>query len=194
MNAKSAIFLDRDGTININNNYISQINNFFFIDNVIKTLLELQDMGFILIIVTNQSGIARGFFTEEQFLYLTKWMISYLKSYFIYIDAVYYCPHHVKGKVKKFKQFCCCRKPNPGMLINAKKYFNINMSKSYIIGDSKYDMFAGKSAQVGTTVLIHNKYNTKIIQELEWGSNPDYVIESLEFLPEIIKYHDNNVI
>nr|ADA82665.1 D,D-heptose 1,7-bisphosphate phosphatase [Blochmannia endosymbiont of Camponotus atriceps] len=180
----AAVFLDRDGTINIDNHYVHNIDNFFFIERVIHAMAQVQRMGFILIIVTNQSGIARGFFTEQQFLLLTKWMINYLKKYGVYIHAVYYCPHHIEGKVKKFQKFCFCRKPNPGMLFNAEKRFCINMKQSYIVGNSETDMLAGKLANVGTRIFICNNYD-KIKKDVLFFS-ADYIIENLTHLPSII--------
>nr|ADA82662.1 D,D-heptose 1,7-bisphosphate phosphatase [Candidatus Blochmannia sayi] len=180
---KNAIFIDRDGTINIDNHYVYNINDFFFIDNVIHAMIELKKMNFFLIIVTNQSGIARGVFTQQDFIFLTKWMISYLQLYCVHIDAVYFCPHHLQGIVKQFKQNCLCRKPGPGMLLDAQKRFNINMTTSYMVGDTANDMLAGQLAGVGTNVLVCSgkKITKKTMNTANW------VIKSLASLPNIIK-------
>lgn len=186
MITKPAIFLDRDGTINVDTHYVYNINNFFFIDHVINAMLELQKMGFILIIVTNQSGIARGFFTEQQFLSLTKWMLNYLKNYNVYISAVYYCPHHMEGKVKKFQKFCFFRKPSPGMLLDAEKRFCINIKKSYMVGNSYTDILTGNLANVGRKVLIYDNMYNQIIKRDSIFFSADYIIKSLADLPSII--------
>nr|ADA82647.1 D,D-heptose 1,7-bisphosphate phosphatase [Candidatus Blochmannia vicinus] len=184
----NAIFMDRDGTINVDKSYVHNINNFFFIENVIDAMIILKKMNFFLIIVTNQSGIARGLFTKNDFLLLTKWMIFYLKLYHVHIDAIYFCPHHSKGIVKKFKQTCLCRKPNPGMLLDAKQRFNINMTNSYMVGDTENDMLAGQSAGIGTNVLVCSGKETKKRPE---KSIATWIIESLAFLPNIIRIHKN---
>nr|ADA82659.1 D,D-heptose 1,7-bisphosphate phosphatase [Candidatus Blochmannia nearcticus] len=159
---KNAIFIDRDGTINVDNHYVHNISEFYFIDNVINAMIELKKMNFFLIIVTNQSGIAQGLFTQKEFMSLTRWMISYLQLYCIHINAIYFCPHHLQGTVKQFRQNCLCRKPKPGMLLDAKKRFNINMDASYMVGDTANDMLAGQLAGIGTNVLVRSgKKNNK---------------------------------
>ncbi|AKC59848.1 D-glycero-beta-D-manno-heptose 1,7-bisphosphate 7-phosphatase [Blochmannia endosymbiont of Polyrhachis (Hedomyrma) turneri] len=181
------IFLDRDGTINIDQGYSYNITNFIFINGVIDAMIQLKKMKFCLIIVTNQSGIARGFFSKEQFIQLTKWMIKILKTYQINIDGIYFCPHHPQGAIKQFKQNCNCRKPKPGMLLNAEKNLNLNMNKSYIIGDTTEDMLAGQAAGIGTKILVRSgKMITK-----HGINSADYIIDSLAYLPEIIKLHKN---
>lgn len=112
-----AIFLDRDGTINVDHGYVHEIDNFEFIDGVIDAMRQLKEMGYALVVVTNQSGIARGKFTEEQFETLTEWMDWSLADRGVDTDGIYYCPHHPQGTVEEFRQTCDCRKPHPGMLI-----------------------------------------------------------------------------
>ncbi|MEG2115089.1 MAG: D-glycero-beta-D-manno-heptose 1,7-bisphosphate 7-phosphatase, partial [Hafnia sp.] len=106
-----AIFLDRDGTINVDHGYVHESDNFQFIDGVIDAMAELKKMGFALVLVTNQSGIARGMFTEDQFMHLTEWMDWSLADRGVDLDGVYYCPHHPEGTVEEFRQACDCRKP-----------------------------------------------------------------------------------
>ena len=134
-----AVFLDRDGTINIDKAYLSRIEDFEYIPGVIEGLRMLQDAGFILIIVTNQSGIARGYYSKEDFLELNEWMLSDLKKKGIKIAKVYYCPHHPNGKIEKYKMDCNCRKPKLGMYEKAIKDFDIDLSQSYSIGDKIRD-------------------------------------------------------
>lgn len=100
-----AIFLDRDGTINVDHGYVHEIDNFEFIDGVIDAMRELKKMGFALVVVTNQSGIARGKFTEAQFETLTEWMDWSLADRDVDLDGIYYCPHHPQGSVEEFRQF-----------------------------------------------------------------------------------------
>nr|ADA82657.1 D,D-heptose 1,7-bisphosphate phosphatase [Candidatus Blochmannia schaefferi] len=178
----NAIFIDRDGTINVDKHYVYNINKFYFIDDVINAMIKLKKMNFFLIIVTNQSGIARGLFTQQEFILLTKWMISYLRLYNLHIDAIYFCPHHIQGVIKKFRKDCLCRKPSPGMLLDAKYRFNINMPTSYIVGDTISDMLAGHLAGIGTKVLVRS--GKKITKETVKMANR--VINSLASLPNLI--------
>lgn len=134
-----AIFLDRDGTINVEKNYLHCIEDFEFIPGVIEALKIFQDLGYCLIIVTNQSGIARGYYTEEDFEHLTLWMVKQLEKQGIIITAVYYCPHHPRGSVKEFIQECDCRKPKTGMFQKAAREHAISLKDSYAVGDKIRD-------------------------------------------------------
>lgn len=97
-------------------------------------------MGFALVVVTNQSGIARGKFTEAQFETLTEWMDWSLADRDVDLDGIYYCPHHPQGSVEEFRQVCDCRKPHPGMFLSARDYLHIDMAASYMVGDKLEDM------------------------------------------------------
>lgn len=135
-----AVFLDRDGTINVDKAYLSKIEEFEYLPGVIQGLRMLQDAGFILIIVTNQSGIARGYYTEDDFFELNKCMLSDLRKKGIKIAKVYYCPHHPNGKIEKYKLDCNCRKPKLGMYEEAIEDFDIGLSRSFTIGDKIRDL------------------------------------------------------
>ncbi|MDN6020162.1 MAG: D-glycero-beta-D-manno-heptose 1,7-bisphosphate 7-phosphatase [Enterobacterales bacterium] len=178
-----AIFLDRDGTINVDHGYVHESDNFQFIDGVIDAMAKLKEMGYALVLVTNQSGIARGMFTEDQFMHLTEWMDWSLADRGVDLDGVYYCPHHPEGTVDEFRQVCDCRKPQPGMLLSAKEELNIDMSASYIVGDKIEDLLAGEAASVGTTVLVRT--GKPVTPEAE--AKADLVIKSLADLPKAIK-------
>ena len=178
-----AIFLDRDGTINVDHGYVHEIDNFEFIDGVIEAMQELKAMGFALVVVTNQSGLARGIFTEEQFEHLTEWMDWSLADRDVELDGIYYCPHHPQGSVDAFRQECDCRKPQPGMLISAQRFLHIDMAASYMVGDKLEDMQAGKAAEVGTKVLVRT--GKPVTPEAENAA--DWVINSLADLPAAIK-------
>ncbi len=115
-----AIFLDRDGTINVDHGYVHEIDEFEFIEGVIDAMRQLKEMGYALVVVTNQSGIARGKFTEAQFETLTEWMDWSLADRGVDLDGIYYCPHHPQGTVEAYRQTCDCRKPHPGMFISAR--------------------------------------------------------------------------
>lgn len=178
-----AIFLDRDGTVNVDHGYVHEIDDFQFIDGAIEAMQELKKMGYALVLVTNQSGIARGMFSEDQFMQLTEWMDWSLADREVDLDGIYYCPHHPEAAVESYRQQCDCRKPQPGMLLSAMKELNIDMAASYMVGDKVDDVQAGKAAGVGTTVLVRS--GKPVTAE---GENvADWVIDSLAELPKRIK-------
>ena len=177
-----AIFLDRDGTLNIDYGYVHEIDNFKFIDGVIDALRELKKMGYMLVLVTNQSGIARGYFSEEQFLQLTEWMDWSLAEQDVDLDGIYYCPHHPEGK-GEYKEDCDCRKPKPGMLLQAIKELKIDPTQSIIVGDKVEDLKAGIGAKVKMNVLVRT--GKPVTEEGERVA--DYVLDSIVDLPRILK-------
>ena len=178
-----AIFLDRDGTINVDHGYVHESDNFQFIPGVIDAMRELKKMGYALVVVTNQSGIARDIFTEDTFMHLTEWMDWSLADREIDLDGIYYCPHHPEGTREEYRQQCDCRKPQPGMLLSAQKELNIDMSASYMVGDKIDDMLAGKAAGVGIKVLVRS--GKPVTEAAENAA--DWVIDSLADLPSRIK-------
>ncbi|VFS22927.1 D,D-heptose 1,7-bisphosphate phosphatase [Salmonella enterica subsp. enterica serovar Typhimurium] len=135
---------------NVDHGYVHEIDAFEFIDGVIDAMRELKKMGYALVVVTNQSGIARGKFTEAQFETLTEWMDWSLADRDVDLDGIYYCPHHPQGSIEEFRQVCDCRKPHPGMLISARDFLHIDMAASYMVGDKLEDMQAAAAANVGT--------------------------------------------
>ncbi|RLM24264.1 D-glycero-beta-D-manno-heptose-1,7-bisphosphate 7-phosphatase [Brenneria alni] len=178
-----AVFLDRDGTINVDHGYVHEIDQFQFIEGVIDAMRELKNMGFALVVVTNQSGIAHGKFTEDQFMQLTEWMDWSLADRGVDLDGIYFCPHHPEQGCEEYRQVCDCRKPEPGMLISAQRHLNIDMAASYMIGDKVEDMQAAIAAGVGTKVLVRTG---KPITE-QGNSLADGIINSLAELPQWIK-------
>ncbi|NIH17391.1 D-glycero-beta-D-manno-heptose 1,7-bisphosphate 7-phosphatase [Morganella morganii] len=178
-----AVFLDRDGTINADTGYLHEIDDFRFIENAIEAMQAIKQMGYALIIVTNQSGIARGMFTEDQFMHLTEWMDWSLADRGVDLDGIYYCPHHPEGTVEEFRQVCNCRKPAPGMLLDAQKHLKIDMGNSYMVGDKLDDMLAGRAAEVGTTVLVRT--GKPVTKDAEAAA--DIVINSIADLPALLK-------
>ena len=127
-----AVFLDRDGTINVDKNYLFKIEDFEFLPGAVEGLKALQASGFLLIIITNQSGIARGYFTVEDYLRLNDFMLNELERLGVHISKSYYCPHGPDSK-------CNCRKPETGLFEQAVKEFDIDLSKSFAIGDKPRD-------------------------------------------------------
>lgn len=181
--AHKAIFLDRDGTINIDHGYVHQIDDFQFIEGVGKTLKTLQERGYLLVLVTNQSGIARGYFSEAQFEQLTEWMDWSLdEDYGVVLDGIYYCPHHPEGK-GEYRQECDCRKPKAGMFIQAIQDLNIDPAKSYMVGDKLEDLLAAEAAGVKHKVLVR----TGKPVTTEGEAKADLVLDSLVDLVRYVK-------
>ena len=182
-NKVPAIFLDRDGTLNVDSGYVHEIDDFQFIDGTIEALQQLKAMGYALVVVTNQSGIARGMFTEDTFMRLTEWMDWSLADRDVDFDGIYFCPHHPEAAVEEYRQVCDCRKPQPGMLLQAQQELNIDMAASYMVGDKPEDMQAAIAAGVGTKVLVRTgKPVTEQGEKLA-----DWVLNSLADLPAAIK-------
>jgi D-glycero-D-manno-heptose 1,7-bisphosphate phosphatase len=147
MFVNKAVFLDRDGVINIEKNYVCKIEDFEFQQGVFEAAKYFQNKGFLVIVVTNQSGIGRGYYREDEFQNVTAYMLSEFEKHGVKITKVYHCPHSPDDG-------CNCRKPNPGMFISAKNEFNIDMGSSWMIGDKEGDIKAANGAGVSQTILV----------------------------------------
>lgn len=150
------VFLDRDGTINVDKHYLYKVEEFEFIPGVIEGLQMLSKAGYELIVITNQSGIGRGYYTEEDFQKLNQWMVETLKSHGVKIRQVYYCPHLPDAQIDKYRIDCNCRKPKLGMYHTAVQECEIEVECSYAIGDRLRDCAICESSLckgflVGTT-------------------------------------------
>lgn len=163
-----AIFLDRDGTLNVERHYLHKIEDFEFLPGVIDTLRKLQQAGFLLIILTNQSGIGRGYYTEENFIKLNEWMLNTLRKVGVNISRVYYCPHLPDAKIEKYRLDCECRKPKLGMFKQAIKDFDIDLSNSYTIGDKIRDCALCENTPC-RGILIDKNELSKVIEDVKNG-------------------------
>ncbi|MDZ7925450.1 MAG: D-glycero-beta-D-manno-heptose 1,7-bisphosphate 7-phosphatase [Marinagarivorans sp.] len=143
-----ALFLDRDGVVNINYDYVYKIDEFDFIPEVFEVCHAAINNGYQIFIVTNQSGIGRGFYSEEDFGMLTQWMIAEFLARGIKIQKVYFCPHHPTQAQGVYLKNCDCRKPKAGMLLAAMNEFAIDPAQSLMLGDSQTDMQAAAAAGV----------------------------------------------
>jgi len=151
-----ALFLDRDGVINIDHGYVSKPEQFEFVQGVFEACQYFQDQGYKLMVVTNQSGIARGYYTPEQFEQLTQWMCQQFAAHGVHITAVYHCPHHPTKGQAPYVQVCNCRKPAPGMLLQAIAEHHIDPRHSIMVGDKGADMQAAAAAGVGHKILVQS--------------------------------------
>ncbi len=150
MGGNRAVFLDRDGVINKDRGYISSIDEFEYLEDAVAGLKMLNNMGFMLIVVTNQSGIARGYYTEEEYMRRDEWMKGDLIKKGIIITASYYCPHLPDGVVEKYAKECNCRKPRTEMFWRAAGEYRIDMDRSFAIGDNERDLsICGESGVKG---------------------------------------------
>lgn len=149
-----AVFLDRDGVINHDHAYVSKIEDFEFIDGVFDACQQFIKQGFMIIVVTNQSGIGRGYYSEQDFNLLTDWMKLQFSKHQIPITEVYFCPHHPKNALPEYLKECDCRKPMPGMLNQAIKQFDIDATKSIMVGDKISDLQAAQAAGIKTKILV----------------------------------------
>ena len=149
-----AAFLDRDGVINIDHAYVCRWEDFEFIPGVLTAAKKLVDAGFILVIVTNQSGIGRGYYTEADFFALDKKVREAFAKADAPIAGVYFCPHHPQKALPPYQCECNCRKPAPGMMLKAAKELAIDLSQSVMFGDKTSDMQAAAAAGIPTRVLL----------------------------------------
>lgn len=144
-----AVFCDRDGVINVDHGYVHRWDEFDIIPGVPEALSALRQAGWLLVLVTNQSGIARGLYNEQAFHLLTQQMQDFLQKQNAQFDAVYFCPHLPEAPVSAYARACECRKPGPGMFKQAKLELGLNMPQSVCIGDNATDMQAAQAAGVG---------------------------------------------
>jgi D-glycero-D-manno-heptose 1,7-bisphosphate phosphatase len=149
-----AAFIDRDGVINVDREYVFRPADFEFLPGAIAALRALQEAGYLLIVITNQSGIARGIYSEAEYRELEAFISAQLGAAGVALDAVEYCPHLEDAPVVAYRRDCECRKPRPGMLLRAAARLGIDLSRSVLIGDRSSDIQAGRAAGVGRCLLV----------------------------------------
>jgi len=174
-NINKAAFLDRDGVINIEKNYVNQVEDFVFIDGVIEACYLLNQAGYKIIIITNQAGIGRGYYTEDDFMNLTNWMLDKFKYHKVKIEGVYFCPHHATHGKGKYLQSCECRKPMPGMINRAILEHQLDVDSSFLVGDKLSDIQAGQAAGVRQNFFVRTG---KVVSEEE-GAFADGIFDTL---------------
>lgn len=165
--------------INIDRGYVHTVDDFEYVEGVFEACKKLKAMGYLLVLVTNQAGIARGMYTEDEFLTLTEWMDWNFVDNGVEFDGIYYCPHHPTEGQGDYLQDCNCRKPKPGMFISARDFLKIDMANSVMIGDKTDDMLAAQAADVGTRVLVRTG---KPVTE-EGTQLADAVLDSIADVP-----------
>ena len=154
-----AVFFDRDGVLNVDVDYLYKISDLRWVEGAREAVAYLTQAGYKIFVVTNQSGIARGYYTVAQMQELHDFMQREIEARGGKITKFYYCPHHKEGKVAEYAKDCDCRKPKPGLLLQAAKDFNIDLSQSIMIGDSDRDVEAGKAAGCRSVLIVRNADN-----------------------------------
>ena len=153
LSRRRALFLDRDGVINIDHGYVSRWENFEFVDGIFELCRHAKELGYLILVVTNQAGIGRGYYSEKAFLELTQWMCGVFSDRGAPIDKVYFCPYHAEHGIGIYKVDSPFRKPAPGMILQAAEEFGIDLSQSVLVGDKDSDIQAGIAAGVGCNLL-----------------------------------------
>jgi len=153
-----AMFLDRDGVINEDLGYVYKHDDFRFIDGIFKFCRTAREMGYLLIVTTNQAGIARGYYTEDDFDRLNEWMLGEFAVQGVQVDKVYYCPYCPDNGIGEYRRESNERKPSPGMLLKARDEFDIDLAQSVLVGDKDSDIEAGRRAGVGKLFVLKGKY------------------------------------
>lgn len=171
-NKQKAIFLDRDGTINKYVGFLRNIDDFELIEGVAEAIKLINQSGYLAIVVTNQPVIARGEATWEELNEIHKKMATLLGKEGAYVDGIYICPHHpdkgFEGERPEYKIDCDCRKPKPGLLLQAAKDFNIDLSESYMIGDSRRDVEAGENAGVKKSIRVAENCEYSLVNKIRY--------------------------
>ncbi len=190
------IFLDRDGTINEELEFISSPDDVVLIPRSAEAIREANQLGLKVFVITNQSGIARGFIKEEELVKVHNKLVELLNNAGAHLDAIYFCPHHPEFGEPPYKIECDCRKPNSGMLRQAEKEFNIDLKKSFVVGDRIIDVQTAHA--VGATgILVLTGYGKNQIEEIQKNNiKIDYIAEDLydamQFIKTKIKSNTSN--
>ncbi len=169
-----AIFLDRDGIINKEVGYLHKIKDFEFIDGVFDACFYFQSLGYKMIVVTNQSGIARDYYNEDDFHIVNNWMLEQFNNQGINILDVFFCPHGPEST-------CNCRKPKPGMFVQANNQHDIDMERSWMIGDKETDAQAANAAGIQNTILVKSGHTID-----EKNSKAKFILDSIEKAKTVI--------
>jgi D-glycero-D-manno-heptose 1,7-bisphosphate phosphatase len=187
--ANKAIFLDRDNTLIEDPGYISHPDQVKLLDGVAETLVELRQMGYKLVVASNQSGVARGIVTEQMLAEIHERLQELLGRQGAALDKIYYCPDHPDGAIPRYRKESSWRKPAPGMLLAAAEDLDIDLTDSWLVGDSARDIDAGKAAGC-KTILIENPLHSRTFEP--GATSPDYTAVNMKEVVNIIKKRDRD--
>lgn len=178
--SRGAVFFDRDGTLNVEKHFLHKREDFEWTPGAVEAIRFANELGYLVVVVTNQSGVARGYFPESDVITLHEWMNDELKKYGAHIDAFYYCPHLPDGKVEKYAVTCTCRKPKPGLIEMACRDFPIDREKSFLIGDSARDIECARAAGVRGVLYEGGSLIALVKNELERLTSADDMSAALQ--------------
>jgi len=185
---QKAVFLDRDGTLNEEMGYINHASRFKIFDFTFNAIRILNNSGYLVFVITNQSGLARGYFDERLLSEIHGQLISNAEKEKAFIEKIYFCPHHKDGIVSKYKVECDCRKPKPGMLLKAREEYNLSLENSYMIGDRYKDIEFGQNYGL-KTIMVMSGYGLGefTFQKESWQHHPDFICKNLLDSANLIK-------
>lgn len=187
---KKCIFLDRDGNINVEKDYLHKVEEFEFIDGAREAIKIFNELGYLVVVVTNQSGVARGYYDENSVKTLHDYLQKEVEKIGGHIDGFYYCPHHPEKGIGEYKLDCNCRKPEPGMFLEAQKDLDIDFSSSIMVGDKISDVKAGENLGM-RSILVRTGHG---LEEEKKIKNSCEVHENLyEFAKKLEKESKNSV-
>lgn len=172
-----AVFLDRDGVLTREKSYVKALDQLEIFPYAAECVARIKEKGYLAIVVTNQSGVARGLLPEEELLKMNHYLMEQTG-----VDAIYYCPHYEQGIIPKYARSCSCRKPDTGLIELACKDFDIDLSKSYMVGDRASDILTGQKADI-KTILLESGYGSA---KLEEQVTPDHILDDLRGVPDLL--------
>jgi rfaE bifunctional protein nucleotidyltransferase chain/domain len=179
---RKAVFLDRDGVINKDKGYVGRWEDFEFIPGAIEGMRLLQKAGYTLVVVTNQSGLARGYYVEAQYQALTQQMLAAIKQGGVELARIYHCPHHPEGVVPELTIICDCRKPAPGLLVKAALELNLSLPDCMLIGDKSSDIQAARAAGVGKAYVVSSDNPENLANPTHADGNFDNLLACAQYL------------
>lgn len=182
---KPAVFLDRDGVLNKEKSYICAVDELEIFPYARDCIIGIKQKGYYAIVITNQSGVARGLFTEQKLAEMNDKLMQETE-----VDAIYYCPHHPEGMIERYRQVCKCRKPEVGLIEQACQDYHIDMEHSYLVGDRANDILTGQKVGI-TTVLLESGYGTA---RLESAVVPNYLYRDLRDVVSMLPWQHQNII
>ncbi len=186
---KKAVFIDRDGTINEDRGYINHEDRFELLSGAAEAIRMLNNNNFLVFIVSNQSGLARGFFSDEVLDKVHQRMKKLLSQKNAHYDALYYCPHHPDGIVEEFRKDCECRKPKTGLFKKALNEFDFDIKNSFMVGDKPSDIEFGKRCRLKTIMVLTGYGKGEFFyRRHNWTVRPDYIADNLASAVELILF------
>jgi D-glycero-D-manno-heptose 1,7-bisphosphate phosphatase len=176
---RGAVFLDRDGTINVEVGYLSRPEDFALIPGSAEAVGRLNAAGFAVVVISNQSGVARGYFDEADVARVNDKMVQELRRHGARLDAIYYCPHHPEFGNGSYRRECDCRKPKPGMVRRAERELGVDAAGSFVVGDHRGDVMLAKNVGAASILVLSGHGGEELEKLVQEGAQPDFVAPDL---------------